>query len=130
MHTNPVRRPGPGRILAPNHLWPRLLGVGLVAMAALSCGDAGQSDPLRAAPETLSWNRVPGATRYEVRAWSAYRLLLEEATAETTLSLSPTWAATLASFDSVTVQVRAYDAQGLRVGDLQERRWPPADPAR
>jgi hypothetical protein len=54
---------------------------------------------------------MEGADRYTVRAWSGYRLLFEESSSDTSLTLTADLGRALAAFDSVTVEVRGVTAE-------------------
>lgn len=63
-------------------------------------------------PARLSWEPVQDVASYRVQAWSGYRLIFEETTADTSLVLTPSLLRAMAPFDSLEVQVRALREDG------------------
>lgn len=78
-----------------------------IGLSLAACGSE-SSEPVAAElPSEIRWDEVEGASRYVVRGFAGDRLLFEEISSTTELTLSESIARSCAAFDTVDVVVRA-----------------------
>ena len=95
-----------------------LFVAGVLLFVALGCGE--KNSPAEAPRAAVwSWPAVEGATTYRVQAWSGHRLLFEESSRDTILTLTPSLERAVQPFAGrVELEVRAWNGRGERQGEV------------
>jgi hypothetical protein len=82
----------------------------LLALALAACGRGEEVETAATYPAAVQWRSHSGVATYQVQAWASSRLLFEETTKDTALTLTPALLRAMAPFDSCRIDVRARDA--------------------
>ncbi len=72
--------------------------------------DTRPSKPRPPGPKNSTGRRSNGADSYLVRVWSGYRLLFQQSSSDTLLALNENMMRVLVDCDSLSLEVKAFDA--------------------